>query len=462
MYAVVDIETTGGNATAAGITEVAVVLHDGARVVRTWETLVNPRQPVPPYIQALTGITPALLADAPVFEAIAAELFGLLKGNIFVAHNVNFDYSFLKHQLAKSGFTLEAPKLCTVRLSRKVWPGLPSYSLGRLCRQLGVALEHRHRAGGDAAATAELLTLLIRDDREGHLQQHLKKNSPERFLPMHLPEEQLETLPQSPGVYYFHDRQDKVIYVGKARNLSRRVRSHFANNNPGRQRQEFLRRIHRISFEVCATELAALVRESVEIRQRWPEYNRAQKRPEQVFGLYAFEDQQGYLRLAIEKRRRQLQPLETFSLLIEGQTCLRRLVREFGLCTRLCFLQRRSGACTAVAEGSCRGACTGLEAPHDYNRRVEAAMASLRQEQPSFVIALPGPGAGKQSCMLVERGLFYGMGEVEAGSFPEAIEDWKARLTPYPGNDYIRQLLLRYAQAHPAEVRMLGALPPAS
>src|ERR1700744_2673816 len=161
MYAIVDIETTGGHASANGITEIAVYIHDGTRVVKHFETLVNPRQNIPRYITALTGIDNYMVQDAPAFEEIAETLFSLLDNNVFIAHNVNFDYSFIKHQLKNEGYDFAAKKLCTVRLSRKVFSGLPSYSLGNLCRSLDIQIDNRHRAGGDAKATVTLFELCL-------------------------------------------------------------------------------------------------------------------------------------------------------------------------------------------------------------------------------------------------------------------------------------------------------------
>lgn len=148
MYAIVDIETTGGHASQFGITEIAVFIHDGNQVIKRFETLINPQQNIPSYITALTGINNAMVASAPIFEEIASDLFEILNGQIFIAHNVNFDYSFIHHHLKVAGYELNVKKLCTVRLGRKVFPGLPSYSLGKLCRTLDLPIENRHRAGG--------------------------------------------------------------------------------------------------------------------------------------------------------------------------------------------------------------------------------------------------------------------------------------------------------------------------
>ncbi len=205
MYAIVDIETTGGYASANDITEIAIVLHDGARVTEVYETLVKPSVAIPYFIQSLTGISPAMVEDAPEFSEVAEDIFERLKGRIFVAHNVNFDYSFVRHHLGLYGFNLVAPRLCTVRLSRKVFPGLPSYSLGNLCRHFNIQIENRHRAGGDALATATLFGHILGSGGD-HVRQFLKRNSGEQSLPPNLPREQVENLPYCPGVYYFHDQ----------------------------------------------------------------------------------------------------------------------------------------------------------------------------------------------------------------------------------------------------------------
>jgi DNA polymerase-3 subunit epsilon len=236
-----------------------------------------------------------MVQSAPPFEDVAADIYHLIHGKIFVAHNVNFDYSFVRYHLAAAGYDLQLNKLCTVRLGRKILPGLPSYSLGRLCRHLGIDNEARHRAAGDAEATAELFTLLLNSDSDGHIKQALKQNSKEQVLPANLPKKDVEQLPYSPGVYYFHDQKGKVIYVGKAKNIKKRVSSHFTGNNPGLQRQEFLRNIHQVSYQVCGTELIAFVLEAIEIKRLWPKYNRSLKRFENAYCLYAFEDQRGYI-----------------------------------------------------------------------------------------------------------------------------------------------------------------------
>ncbi|GAA0563543.1 exonuclease domain-containing protein [Chitinophaga japonensis] len=457
MYAIVDIETTGGHASANAITEIAVFVFNGAEVVEEYHTLVNPGRPIPLYIQSLTGITDEMVAEAPSFETVAPQVYHLLHDKIFVAHNVNFDYSFLQYQLNVCGYELKCRKLCTVRLGRKIVPGLPSYSLGNLCRSLQIPVHQRHRAAGDAAATVRLFALLLQRDTENAIATALSVGSKEQFLPPNLPPEQVKLLPGAPGVYYFHDRKGKVIYVGKARNLRKRVNSHFTGNNPGPQRQEFLRNIYSITYEITGTELMACILESVEIKRLWPVYNYAQKHVEFSYGFYCFEDQEGYLRLAIEKKRKYTTPLYAFKLLVEGHQLLRNLIRRFELCPRLCFLQKGNGACSPLQEHTCHGACEKKETPRLYNGRVQEAIAWLQEQQPSFVILDSGRDADEQSCILMEKGRFYGMGYVPrdiAVTGSHQLKDW---LTPYPENEYILNLLRQYAAGKTTRLLSLNA-----
>ncbi|HMD01213.1 MAG TPA: exonuclease domain-containing protein, partial [Ferruginibacter sp.] len=198
MYAIVDIETTGGYASAHGITEISVYVHDGERVVKHFQTLVNPQQAIPRYITALTGISNAMVTDAPAFDEVAETIYELLHPNVFIAHNVNFDYSFVKHQLKAAGFDLNAKKLCTVRLGRKVFPGLPSYSLGNLCRSLKIEIENRHRADGDAKATVQLFEQMLAKGAQAHIDQMLKRSSGEQWLPLHISKTAVDQLPNKP------------------------------------------------------------------------------------------------------------------------------------------------------------------------------------------------------------------------------------------------------------------------
>ena len=449
MYAIVDIETTGGYASNNDITELCIVLHDGLQEIERFETLIRPLVPIPYYIQRLTGISHDMVSRAPSFDEVAARVFSMLDGKIFIAHNVNFDYSFLKHHLLKAGFEWVAQKVCTVRLAKKVFPGLQSYSLGSLCRQFGIAIENRHRAGGDTNATARLFEHILRHDGHTHITEFLRRSSKEQSLPPNLPREQVINLPYTPGVYYFHNQHGRIIYVGKAKNLKYRVSSHFTHNGAGRQRQEFLRNVYSITYQQCSTELIAFILESVEIKRLWPQYNSSQKRFSPTYGIYQYEDNNGYMRLLIDRKKPHLKPIYTFNLMMEGQRLLRRLVNEFSLCPKLCFLQNNDDPCIGIAENLCHGACERTEPPAEYNSRLREAVAYLEKLLPTFAVVDEGKHKSEQSCILIEKGKFYGMGYVPADFSVSSLEALKSRITPYPENDYIRGLIYQYAERRP-------------
>jgi DNA polymerase III subunit epsilon len=450
LYAIVDIETTGSYAAANGITEISIHVFDGDKVTQQFETLINPGQPIPYFIQSMTGITDKMVADAPRFDAVAEQIFNLLQDKIFIAHNVSFDYSFVAAHLKDAGYHLQSQKLCTVRLSRKIFPGFPSYSLGKLCRSLDIQVYDRHRAGGDSEATVKLFKKLLENDKEQHIQKSLKRNSKEWILPPNVPKEHFDKLPYTPGVYFFHNEKGKVVYVGKANNIKYRVNSHFSNNSESRQKQNFMQHVHGISYQPCGTELMACILESAEIKKRWPVFNSSQKRWEDVYGIYQFEDQNGYLRLAIDKNRKRLTPVYTFHYLVDGHAILRKLIKEFQLCPVLCFMQKNN-QCEGANDNSCNGACVRKEKAAAYNERVIEGANSLRK-QPTFAVLDKGLNGDDQSCILVCEGKFYGMGYIPGGDLFDDVEILKEKLTVYRENSFIRNMVHGYAARFPSKI----------
>ena len=440
MYAIVDIETTGGHASANGITEIAIFIHDGERVVKHFETLINPLQKIPAYITSLTGIDNFMVADAPLFEEVAATIYELLNDTIFVAHNVNFDYSFVKHHLKAASFELAEKKLCTVRLSRKTFPGLPSYSLGNLCRSLALPIDNRHRAGGDAKATVKLLEHCMANGGTEHIAQMLKKSSAEQWLPLHLTKADVACLPVGPGVYYFHDPKDKIVYVGKAINIKKRVSSHFTHNDPDRKRQNFLRIICKITCKECATELEAIVLESAEIKRLWPKFNYSQKQPAQKFALYQFEDNRGYLRLAIDKKKKNIPALYSFNLLHEGLVIIKKMAEEFALNEKLCFIDKTPFSDTELEL---------LDPPDLYNNKIKKALQALEEKLPTFAVMDKGIKAAEKLCLLIERGSFWGMGYLPSGISVTSADELKIHLNPYADNDTIRNSIYSFVEKNP-------------
>src|SRR5690606_26847181 len=335
-------------------------------------------------------------------------------------------------------------KLCTVRAARKIKPGLPSYSLGNLCRSLDISLENRHRAGGDADATAVLLSLLLEDDCEGEIQKMVKKTAPDQRLPPNLPPADFECLPEKPGVYYFYNAQRKVVYVGKAVNLKKRVASHFTGHKVTPQRQHFLRDIHGISFEECATELMALLLECTEIKKLWPVYNTSLKRFEPRYGLYEYTARSGYRYLAVGKVSRQLPCIELFGTINEGINFLRSLKEKFALDYRFCKY-----AVSTESEGVVVNDLSDLPSLEEHNQLVQQAVDCVAEIKPSYYILDKGRTIDERSCRWVQEGHFYGMGYISNETVVTDAEEFKDFLTRYKSNTYIMQLISAYAFKYP-------------
>ena len=448
LFAVVDIETTGGNASHSRITEIAIIIYDGTHIIDRWESLVNPQKFIPPAIFALTGIDNELVRLAPTFDEISDKVFELLNDRIFVAHNVNFDYSFVKHELETAGLKWTATKLCTVRAARKIKPGLPSYSLGRLCTSLNISLENRHRAGGDADATTILLSKLLAWDTKGEINTMIKKTAEDQRLPPNLPFEDFAKIPEKPGVYYFYNEVRKVIYVGKAVNLKKRVASHFSGHKITPQRQHFLKDIHAITFEICATELMALILECTEIKNLWPTYNKALKRFEPKCGLFEYEARNGYRYLAVGNVVKNQTCIETFSSSGDAIALLRELAAKFDIDYRFC----RYGT---PGFGEIQFPVSTEELPdlETHNERVAEAIDYYLKSRATYVIIDKGRTSDEKSCIYIENGRLKGMGYVPSDAFITEISAFKDHIDLYPSNQYLMQLIGTYAEKNKSKIQ---------
>lgn len=299
MYAIVDIETNGGSLRNSKITEIAVYRHDGEKVIDTYITLIDPESYIPPFITQLTGISNDMVVGAPKFYEIAKQLITITEDAIFVAHSVNFDYTIIRAEFKKLGYDFNREKLCTVKLSRKLIPLQPSYSLGNLTESLGIEINGRHRAGGDAEATVKLFEMLISLDSKKVTTGNIKPRDP-KFDNPNISAEQINTLPQEPGVYYFFNSDRDLIYVGKSKNIRKRVMTHMLNSQTNKG-MSMRKEIADIDFEVTGSELVALLKESNEIKEKKPFFNSAQKRTYFQYGLFTDQQLDGFIRLELRK-----------------------------------------------------------------------------------------------------------------------------------------------------------------
>lgn len=447
MYAVIDIETTGGSPRNEKITEIAVFIHDGMKVIKEYKTLINPEKPIPSFITALTGITDEMVADAPKFYEIAKDIVELTENRVFVAHNANFDYRFIKSEFNSLGYNFTREQLCTLKLSRKLFPGYRSYSLGNLCSSLGININNRHRAAGDALATTRLLEMLLKKSED--------QGSPDiitssytfntKILHPSLDISVIDSLPEETGVYYFLNDRKQVIYIGKSKNIRKRVLSHLGNSGSKRA-IELTGNIAGIDYELTGSELVALLVESSEIKKHLPRYNRAQRRIIMHYGLFSRKDPQGYLNLSVDRtsKRPNETPVTCFSSLAEARTTLSRLIERHWLCQKLCGLYQTDGACFHYGIRQCNGACIGKEPAGIYNNRVTKALSHYYYENRNFLIIDRGRNAEERSVVQIENGKYMGFGFIDTGESYVHLDNILDCVKVYEDHRDIHQIIRSY------------------
>lgn len=438
MYAIIDIETTGGNARFDRITEIAVFIHDGEKVVDEYITLVNPERSIPYSISMLTGITNEMVADAPRFYEVAKRLVEITTDCIFVAHNVNFDYRFIQHEFLHLGYKYDRETLCTVQLSRKILPGHASYSLGNLCRDLNITIEGRHRAGGDALATTKLFDIII--SRNGGLS---PKTDSQSVLKKHLHPKldftTIKSIPEQCGVYFFYNDKNQLIYVGKSLNIRKRVLSHLSNTKTNRA-SRMMAEIASIDYELTGNELIALLKESHEIKVNKPVYNRAQRRTASRFGIFQFFDPKGYSCFNIASINND-EPVASFETREQAVEQMERWCKKFELCQKLCGLYPVEGSCFYHQTGMCHGACVGLEFPFSYNMRVDAMLDALKYHSPNMAIITNGRSQNEKAVIWVENGTYLGYGYFDETTQISQLSELKDVISMYPDNRDIQNII---------------------
>jgi len=395
-YAIVDIETTGTFSNKGGITEIAIIVTDGENIIETYETLVNPQAEIPPFVVNLTGITNQMVQKAPLFGEIAEKVASILEGTIFVAHNVSFDYKYVKYELDLAGYRIGQARLCTVRLSRKILPGLPSYSLGKLTRTLGIAHNNKHRAMSDTMATTELFHLLLKKGKRDILKT-LTDVAKSPNLPANLPERIYNKLPKDTGVYYFYNQKKEVIYIGKAKNIYQRITAHFTGKATA-QKLAFYKEIAHVRYELTGTETIAALLEDAEIKYYWPIYNRSQKSRVNKFGVFVYENQLGIKQLGITKIGNQIQPIKTFPSMSETRRWLLQQIEKFDLKPKFCGMSEFDDETVSIEK---------------HKQNIEAFLQQHNIGLNTFLLVGKGREEEEKSFIYFENGKYKGFGFVE-------------------------------------------------
>lgn len=409
MYAIVDIETTGGKFNEEGITEIAIYKFNGHEVVDQFISLVNPEREIQPFVVKLTGISSPMLRNAPKFYEIAKRIVEITEDCIIVAHNAQFDYRILRTEFKRLGFTYKRNTLCTVELSKKLIPDMASYSLGKLVRALGIPVSDRHRASGDAQATVKLFKLLLSKDTQKSIIKNAIKTDVEHGMAPKLLDI-VEQLPSATGVYYIHNEHGEIIYIGKSNNIKRRVNQHFT----GKSRKSLIiqKDVYAVTFELTGNELIALLKENEEIKQNKPTLNRSRKRTLFNYGFYTKTLADGYHTVTIEKVKDMPSedPVMTFTSIHEAKNALYKMAEEFTLCNKLLGLSDAKKNCFNYTIHKCNGACIKKEEPEIYNERVAAAIKQYSYPYTNMAIVDKGREIDERSVIVIKNNSLKGFG----------------------------------------------------
>lgn len=380
--AFVDIETTGGSAAHDRIIEIAVVRVENDSVVRTFETLLNPGVYLSPFIEQMTGIRQRDLEGAPEFREIKDQLMEVLDGCVFVAHNVRFDYGFIRNEMRRIGETYASKHLCTVKLSRMLFPEYHSHSLDRIIERFGISCASRHRAMGDAQVLVAFMNRLRDTIAAETLQDVIERAMKRPYTPSGLNPETIDALPDNPGVYIFYGEGMTPLYVGKSINIRERVLSHFADDEHSMKEMNISNQLLKIDTVTTAGEMGALLRESQLVKDLQPIYNRRLRLSRQMTVLRQVADPDGYSCARIEDLDA-ITPEQAETILgifrgrRQAKEFLNSIIKPYGLCEYKLGLTS-SRPCFSHKLEWCRGACDGTDPAYSYNSRFDAAFEKKR------------------------------------------------------------------------------------
>jgi len=441
LYCIIDIETTGGQFNEEGITEIAIYKFDGHEIVDQFISLVNPEIPIQPFVVKLTGINNAMLRSAPKFYEVAKRIIEISEGCIVVAHNASFDYRILRTEFTRLGYDFKRPTLCTVELSKKLILDQPSYSLGKLVRALGIPMADRHRASGDAMATVKLFKLLLSKDAEKEILKSLVKTEIKSGMSPKLLDI-VEALPTKTGVYYIHNEKGDLLYIGKSKNIKKRVNQHFTGS--AQKSKKIQREVFAVTYEETGSELIALLKESEEIKVNKPIYNRAQRKSIFQWALYEVLTDDGYLSLQLQKADGRKKEITSFSTIQEGKNYLFKITEKYQLCQKINLLYDTQKSCFQYKIKACFGACIHAETPSSYNERVETYLEEAQLSNQTLVLIDRGRRTEERSAILIENGIYKGYCFYDLNYQILNIEILKNLIIPMQNNRDTRSIIQGY------------------
>jgi DNA polymerase III subunit epsilon len=444
-YAIIDVETTGGSPFKERVIEIAIILHDGEKILEEYSSLINPERYIPYHITLLTGIDNEMVKDAPKFFEIGKKIVELTEGAIFVAHNVRFDYEFVKEEFARLGFIFTRRQLCTVKLTRKIYPGLPSYGLGNLITHFGISVDHRHRALDDTRATTEIFHGIITGNlHHGVIKELVSQGIKEALLPEGITSEMILDIPDLPGVYHFYDENKDLQYIGKSLNIRRRIVEHFSDLS--KKGNQIFQVVRSIQYFPTGGELSALVLEAKEIKEFRPPINKVLKTRESNYALYLVENEYLSIRCGHSSEDN---VIRLFGSKASAKSALEQITKNFELCRKVNHLEKGKNACFQYGLHLCKGGCISEEPKEDYNERVQQALEKFGPdlEGDFYIIERTGRHI---SGVKIENGRVVALGTLDKLNqelLPGTNHDsWMEELKPHPEIDRIVGSYLRKSQ----------------
>ena len=437
MYAILDIETTGGKYDEEGITEIAIYRHDGETITDQFSSLVNPQIEIQPFVQKLTGISGKMLQNAPKFYEIAKRVVQITEDCVIVAHNAAFDYRILQTEFRRLGFTFERKSLCTVSLSQLLLPDQPAYSLGKLVRNLGIPFSDQHRAQGDAKVTVKLFELLLEKDLQKNiLKAHISSEHPNKVPPKFL--EVIDGLPSEMGVYYIHNSKNEIIYIGKSNNVKKRILNHLTGKS--KKARVIQNEIHKVTFALTGGELVSLLKEQNEIKTNAPKLNKAMKYRVFPMGI-RLDDSVEYPELIIEQIKKEHTYFSVYKNSKSAKSAIFNWTENYGICLKKTSLSNKTGTCFLHEVNKCDGACTGKETPDSYRKKIKLLLADFEYPFSDFIITSKGRKLGESSFIYIKGNVFLGYGYYELNHQIKNDKQIMSRLISMEDNPDVQKLI---------------------
>lgn len=398
LYSIVDIETTGGNYKQGKIIEIAIFVYDGENIIDSFCSLVNPEMAVPPYVTQLTGISNEMLVGEPTFAQIAKRVIEITTKTVIVAHNIQFDYGFLREELRRCGKKFQRNRLCTQKLSKRIFSGLGAYGLGKICQYLDIPMERQHRAVEDAKATTFLFEKMLQSEKSYYIERALNREDREHWPPQ-LPVEKVLALPEDAGLYYLKNNKGAIIFIGRSNDIQDRVFQHFSEFPESEWRKAMFHEVSDIDYNLTGSELVSMIIENYEVKKIQPLYNQKKRIVRYQWGVIHYKNEDGYICFKVNKVKQRNLALSYHRTESGAKDYLSNKMKEFALHPAFCQLQTKKNKINFSTDN---------QIPNNYNKRALQAMESFSYKNKDFLVVSDGRQTGELAAVLIKDEKFIG------------------------------------------------------